>query len=196
MGGLAVMFALLGAALGLHHSAAPAPGPARSPAEALAAQAAATAASEMPCSLQGTVRDLEGQPIAEGTLCAAPVDDAARVQPNHCVLADAHGAYFFARLEPAAYVITAAADGYDPGVAHGGRALKLTGYGSMIGVDIVLQPADRISEMIDASQGPAGRAPVQVPRPGSQLVAPASARGSDERRPSDRARARTIEAHP
>ena len=189
IGGLAVLFALLGAALGLHDSAAPAPRPMPRSVEPTPAHVASTTGSEMASSLQGTVRDSEGQPIAEATICASPVDDAARVKPNHCVVADGYGAYFFAGLAPAAYVVTAAAHGYDPGVAQAGRPLKLTGYGSMIGVDVVLHPG----EIADGARGEMSR-PARASQGASQLVAPVSARGTASRRRAERGRAGDLQS--
>ena len=172
IGALAVLIALLGAALGLHDSARPAPRAARARVESSPATADP---AQMPSSLQGTVRDVDGQPIAEATICASPVDDAARVKPNHCVVADGHGAYFFANLVPAAYVVTAAADGFEPGVAQAGRPLKLTGYGSMIGVDVVLHAGARRVE--DPATRGGSRGTTRASQRATPLVAPARARG-------------------
>ena len=121
-------------------------------------------------SISGCVRNGVGDAVARARVCATTVSSDVFGIPNMtCVVAASTGDYRITGLASTEYVVSAAADGFQPGSAlHGGGVLLGQGE-AKTGIDIVLDEggANLSGQVLDATGGPISGATLVVVRQGT-----------------------------
>ena len=118
-------------------------------------------------SLSGLVRDPTGQAIVNARVCATTVSsELSWVPESTCAATNQEGRYRVAPLGSTVYVVSAAADGFRPASAFGGRDVFLGPGEGRTGVDIVLtRGGARLGgHVLDVTGGPISGATVRVLR--------------------------------
>jgi hypothetical protein len=133
-------------------------------------QAPATSAAVLASvagAISGAVRGPDAQPVVGANVCAVDVGSEVLGQPHvSCVESDKSGRYEITLHATGGYRVDAAASGFLPGSANGGRPIFLRWAEKKTGADIVLSGggAKLVGLVRDATGGPIASATVRVSR--------------------------------
>ncbi len=139
-----------------------------------AAMASAVAPADVRLSsIVGSVTDVDSRPVAGAHVCAVLSYATAAFTSGICADADSGGRYRIPGLPSAAYLVTAAREGFVTGAARGGQPVALLGDSDSVALDIVLQPggAKVTGYVVDATGGPVPHAVVRGEHPVAPRVA-------------------------
>jgi hypothetical protein len=119
-----------------------------------------------PTSLSGIVKSGAGGGVHGAHVCAVRSSAEPAAEVPECADAEADGHYTIEGLGPGAYAITAEAEGYFPGVALDGQAVRVAAGESKVGLDIVLEEggAKLAGRVLDATGGVVQGATVRAMR--------------------------------